>query len=96
MSASKGILSYKTCANINLLTLNSLNVGKFGMLLRYLLLLLLFKRLDNASVANHSPIITLKENLQVRELMIYKYNYNSSKSITSVSFHKKCGLFEKN
>ena len=48
MNASKGIQSYKTCANINKLTFNTLHVGKFGMLLWHVLLL--FKRLDNASV----------------------------------------------
>ena len=50
--------------------------------------LIYFYRLDNASLTTHFSIITLKENIQERELTIYMYNCNSSKSITSVSFHK--------
>ena len=37
-------------------------------------------------------MITLEENIQERELTIYKYNCNSNKSITSISFYKKFGL----
>ena len=39
----------------------------------------------------HFSIITRKENIQERELMILKYNCNSSKSVTSISFYKKLG-----
>ena len=49
----------------------------------------IFYRIDNACLTIHSSIITLKENIQERELAIYKYNCNSSKSITSVSFYNK-------
>ena len=45
-------------------------------------------RLDNTSLTIYISIITLKENFHVRELTIYKYNCDSSKSITSVSFWK--------
>ena len=50
---------------------------------------LFYFRLDNASLTIHFSIITLKENIQERELAIYKDYCNSSKSITSISFYKK-------
>ena len=46
----------------------------------------------NASLAIHFSVMMLKKNIQVRELAIYKYNFSSSKSIASLSFHKKCGI----
>ena len=47
-------------------------------------------RFSNAILTIHFSIITLpmKENIQERELVVYKYNCNSDKSITSVSFIK--------
>ena len=42
--------------------------------------------LDNANLTIHFSIITVKENVQERELTINKYNRTRSRSIASVSF----------
>ena len=50
----------------------------------------LFYRLSNSSITIHFfLIITLKENIQERELTIFKYTCDSSMSTTSLSLAKK-------